>query len=526
MIVGPEGRSEEKKSPVTGGLLGRFPSTGHEEVERAVASARRAQGPWAALPASGRAQVLRRARQLLVREADRIAQLVTLETGKPFIESLFEVAGALGAFEYVEKNGPRLLAPRTFRLGTPNFALKSNACCYYPHGVCALIMPWNFPLAIPAGELAQALVGGNAVVFKPSELSPFTGLALGELFLEAGLPPGLLNVVTGDGRTGASLVAAQIDKVSFTGSFETGTRLMASCAARGIPLTAELGGKDPAIVLEDADLDSASRGIVWAAMMNCGQACASAERIYVAKPLHDEFVQRLASLASALKVGNGMDSSVEVGPLIVERQFEKVRSHVDDALARGARAATGGKPLPELGPLFFAPTVLAGVDQSMAVMREETFGPVAPVMSFDTAEEAAGLANDSPYALGASIWTRDAVRGQALAGRLRAGMVWINDALFSHAAPETPWGGPGQSGNSRTHGPWGILNYVRMQYVSTDRYTSTLKDGWYPYGPDRIGYTKAALDLLFRSGFSRKLGALPTLLRGFVRSCPGGMPRP
>ncbi|MBI4859283.1 MAG: aldehyde dehydrogenase [Candidatus Riflebacteria bacterium] len=449
-----------------------------------------------------------------------LAQLQRRSRGKPLIESWFEVAEVLEHFQWVIAEAPEVLERRAFTLPQLPFMSKRNLYVHHPHGVCALVMPWNFPLAITTGEILQALVGGNAVVLKPSEFTPFVSLLVAELFLEGGLAPGLVNVVTGDGRTGATLVASAVDKVAFTGSFDTGVKIMTACAARGVPCTAELGGKDPAIVLEDANLGSAVLGTLWCGLMNAGQSCSSTERVYVARSIHDRFVELAGEVASRLKVGDGRDLDVEVGPLIALRQIEKVESQVQAAIAGGARDAAGGKALPELGPYFYAPTVLSGVDDGMRIMKDETFGPVVPVVPFDSIDDAIRLANDTPYGLSATIWTGDVDRGEQLASRIRAGAVWINDGMFSHSAPQTPWGGPGRSGNSRTHGRWGIESYVRLQYVSSDAHTGTLKDGWYPYGPARLRYIQAAVDWLYRPGVIRKLAALPRVLAGFVRRCP------
>ncbi|MBI2945234.1 MAG: aldehyde dehydrogenase family protein [Candidatus Wallbacteria bacterium] len=431
------------------------------------------------------------------------------------VESFFEVLTALEWACWIPARAAKLLRERRLFLPQPTFLLKRCRALLEPYGVVGLISPWNFPLAIPVGEMLQALAAGNTVVFKPSEWTPFTGLLQGRLFAEAGLPPGVLNVVTGDGQTGSALVDADVDKIAFTGSVETGHRILAVASTRGVPVSMELGGKDAAIVLADADLRTAPLGVLWGACMNTGQGCSAVERVYVDRRIHDEFVERLADSCRALVVGNGADARTEVGPLISAVQLGKVRGQLDDAVARGARVVTGGgRPadVPEAG-YFLEPTVLAGVDHSMSVMREETFGPVVPVMPFDGEDEAVRLANDCIYGLGASIWSRDVARAEVLARRLKAGNVWVNDVLFSHAAPQMPWGGTGLSGHGYTHGDAGLFNYVHPKQISVDGSTRA-KDGWYPYGAERLEFAKSVVELLHSRDWLRRLRQVPRALKG------------
>ena len=306
-------------------------------------------------------------------------------------------------------------------------------------------------------------------MLKPSELTSLNALQLASLLHQAGVPKDVFQVVVGDGSAGSALLNAQIDKLVFTGSVGTGKRIAQAAAARLLPVVLELGGKDPMLVLDDADVDVASSGAVWGSFANCGQACLSVERCYVHRRLYETFLDACVEKTKRLRVGSGMDPQTEIGPLIYERQLRNVETHVEDARAQGARVLTGGTRLPQLGPNFYAPTVLADVSHAMHIMREETFGPVLPVMPFDTDDEAIRLANDSDYGLAASIWTRDRARGEALARHIQVGTVMVNDAVACFGISEAPHGGVKASGMGRTHGRFGLEEMVRIKHVDSDR---------------------------------------------------------
>jgi succinate-semialdehyde dehydrogenase/glutarate-semialdehyde dehydrogenase len=388
---------------------------------------------------------------------------------------------------------------------------KAGRLLRRPHGVVGIISPWNFPFSTPAAEAVAALVMGNAVVLKPSELTPLSGLELKSLLLAAGVPDAIFQVVLGDGATGAALIASPIDKLIFTGSVATGRRVAQACAARVLPVVLELGGKDPMLVLDDADLDVAASAAVWGAFFNAGQACLSVERCYVHRSLHDRFVELCVEKTRKLKVGNGADPSTDVGPMIHERQLRIVEQHVADAIASGARVLVGGQRLAELGPNFYAPTVLAGVDHSMLVMREETFGPLLPIMPFDSDDDAIRLANDSEFGLAASIFTRDRRRGERLATRIHAGTVLVNDAVVGFGMCEAPHGGVKSSGIGRTHGHIGLEDMTWPQYLDSDRLPRLKKVWWYGYGPQFARQMEAFTDWLFAPG-------LLVRIRGALRS--------
>jgi succinate-semialdehyde dehydrogenase/glutarate-semialdehyde dehydrogenase len=383
--------------------------------------------------------------------------------------------------------------------------LKRGWLVREPHGVIGIISPWNYPFSIPATETLAALVAGNAVVLKPSESTPLVALELASLLHAAGVPKGVFQVVIGAGPAGAALVRSAIDKVVFTGSVATGKRIAAAAAEHLLPVVLELGGKDPMLVLDDADVDVASSAAVWGAFVNAGQACLSVERCYVHRSLYESFAKACAEKTKQLRVGSGMDADTDVGPMIHERQVRIVESHVEDARARGARVLAGGTRLPQLGVNFFAPTVLADVTHEMRIMREETFGPVLPIMACGHDDEAVRLANDSEYGLAASVWTRDKKRGERLARRIHAGTVMVNDVISCFGISEAPHGGVKASGIGRTHGRIGLDEMVRVKYLDIDRVPGMKKVWWHGYGESFYRQMEGFLDMQFARGMGARL---------------------
>ena len=502
------------RDPATGEELGRTVASGAAEVEAAVERARAAQGDWAARSFRERAAVLMRARQVVLDEMEEIARLISRESGKPVAEALsMERAPTLDLMQYFARQTAKLLRPQKIDIGQYGLLGRSSKIVYRPMGVIGIISPWNFPWSTPMGEVVMALMAGNAVVFKPSELTPLVGLKIGEVFERAMLPEGLLEVVAGDGRTGAALVEAGVDKLMFTGSVETGKRVAEAAARKLIPVVLELGGKDPMIVLEDADVEVAASAAVWGAFCNSGQACASVERCYVQERIAPQFIEAVVRQTRALKQAAGTESDTDIGAMSSERQLNIVAEHVEDALKQGARALTGGRRSPSLDGPFYEPTVLTDVTQDMTVMREETFGPVLPVMTFRTEEEAIRLANDSQFGLTASVWTKNVGRGQRVASRIEAGTVMVNEVLYTHGVAQTPWGGMKQSGLGRTHGRLGLLEMVVPQHIHVNRISSVRDLWWFRYSPQTVD--------LFR-GFARRFSSgsvlqtsllLPQMLR-------------
>nr|HEX4317284.1 aldehyde dehydrogenase family protein [Kofleriaceae bacterium] len=467
-------------NPATGERLGDAPDLTADQVRAAVAAARDAQAEWARVPLRDRCDRVRAFAETLMARADDVIDLLVREAGKTRLEALgMEVVVVADLVRYFAKHAPDILAPEPI----PLHLLKHRASYlhFVPRGVVAVIAPWNFPFSIPLGETMMALIAGNAVVLKPSEVTPLIALLAKELYLAAGLPPDLFQVVTGRGATGAALLDAGIDYCVFTGSVATGRKVAAACGERLVPCTLELGGKAPAVVCADADVERAAAAIAWGGFANSGQVCASVERVYAVADVHDQLVERLVATARALRQGDASrGAEVDIGAMSWDRQVEHVSRLVDDAVAAGAVAATGGRR-PDGPGQFYPPTVLTGCRQDMAVMRQEIFGPVVPVMRVADEDEAVRLANDSHLGLLAYVFTRDRARGKRLAERIAAGTVMVNDVLATYACPETPWGGVKASGIGRTHSAVGLRDLCETRHVNHDRLALPREVWWYPY---------------------------------------------
>ncbi|MFL6386978.1 MAG: aldehyde dehydrogenase family protein [Terriglobales bacterium] len=521
-------------NPATQEIIGTLPNLGANQIAESVSRASGAQVRWAATPVQQRLKILARFAELLCEQKDSIAAVISREAGKPEAEALStEILVVLDTVKYLQNHVPAFLKPEPVPHGNPVMKLKGGTLLREPYGVVGIISPWNYPFSLPSIQTLTALATGNAVVLKPSEFTPYSSLELEKLLRAAGLDPDLLQVITGDGAAGAALLAANVQKIVFTGSVATGKRVAQAAAARLLPVVLELGGKDPMIVLEDADIDVASSAAVWGAFMNAGQTCLSVERCYVQEKIYENFLKKCVEKTNKLRIGSssrissagegtstpthaksahvgdpgayGPNAGVDMGPMIHERQLRIVQSHVDDAVARGARLLAGGKPLPELGPNFFSPTILADVDHSMKIMREETFGPVLPVCSFKTEDEAVNLANDSEYGLAACIFTNDRKRGEALARRVQAGTVMVNDVLTCFGISEAPHGGIKASGIGRTHGCFGLEEMVWPKYVDSDRMPRMKKLWWYGYGPAFGQQMGGFIELLFAKELINRL---------------------
>lgn len=490
--------------PSTGEEIGRTRLMNAFDVTTAVNKARAAQLAWSKLSYQSRAQFIVRARELVLDQIEEIAKLISRETGKPAAEAIsMEIVPTLDLMRYFADETQNLLDPRRIGLGQYNLMGRSSYVIYKPLGVVGIISPWNFPWATPLDEVVMALMAGNAVVVKPSELTPLTAVKIGNIFKQAQLPDGLLEIVTGDGSTGAALVDAGLNKIMFTGSVNTGKRVAEAASKHLTPVVLELGGKDPMIVLEDADLENAARAAVWGAFCNSGQACASIERCYVHESIADRFVDLVVKETQLLKQDKASVDQVDVGAMTNERQLQIVENHVSDAIERGARIRAGGHRINDSHGWFHQPTVVTGVDHSMKLMRDETFGPVLPIMTFKTDDEAVRLANDSIYGLTASVFTKDISRGRRLAEQIDAGTVMVNEVVYTHALAQTPWGGVKQSGYGRTHGRLGLLELVSAQHIHVNGVPRVPDVWWFPY-------TKQAGDL-FRD-FARRFttGSLVT----------------
>jgi succinate-semialdehyde dehydrogenase/glutarate-semialdehyde dehydrogenase len=467
-------------NPGSGQPLGDVPDMAPPEVIDAVERARAAQPAWAALSVEARCRRVARFAEVLMARADEVVDLVVREGGKTRLEALgMEVVIVADLVRYFAKHAPAMLAPEPLPLHL--MVHRASYLHFVPRGVVGIIAPWNFPFSIPIGETMMALIAGNAVVLKPSEVTPLIAKAARELYLAADLPPELFQVVTGRGQAGAALIDAGIDYCIFTGSVATGKKVAAACGERLIPCTLELGGKAPAIVCADADLDRAAAAIAWGGFANSGQVCASVERVYAVESIHDALVERVVENAKKLRQGDASASTdVDVGAMAWDQQVATVERLVAGAVAGGARALVGGKR--GSGPgLFFEPTVLVDCRQDMDVMRKEIFGPVVPIMRVRDEEEAVALANDSHLGLLAYVFTRDRERGKRIAERVAAGTVMINDVLATYGCPETPWGGVKQSGIGRTHSMLGLRDLCETRHVNHDRVALSREVWWYPY---------------------------------------------
>ena len=518
------------RDPATGEEIGRVPLTLPEEVARAVGRARAAQNAWAAKSFGERGRIMMHARKIILKELKEIALLIARETGKPASEAIaMELTPSLDLMQYFARQTEMLLERERINIGLYGLMGRMSYVVYKPVGVIGIISPWNFPWATPLAEVVMALMAGNAVVLKPSELTPLTALKIKQVLTRAGLAEDLLQVVTGDGSTGAALIGAGVDKIMFTGSVATGRRVAEAAANYLIPVVMELGGKDPMIVLEDANIENAARGAIWGAFANCGQSCSSVERCYVHESIAEKFTQAVVAetkrlvLSEPRAVATGSKAQVQssassgaafdLGPMISEQQLRVVERHVYEATARGATALTGGERVPDVPGPFFPPTVLTNVNHEMEIMREETFGPVLPIMTFKTDDEAVRLANDSDFGLTASVWTNDLARGRALAERIDAGTVTVNEVLYTHAIAQTPWGGVKHSGFGRTHGRAGLLELVNAQHIHVNRFPSIPDVWWFNYTPD-AGKLFRALARRFASGsIFQMLLALPQMIR-------------
>ncbi len=468
-------------NPATLEEIGRIAATPPAKVPERVAAARAACPLWRRLSFRERGKYLLRAREWLLDNADDIAETITIDNGKPLVESLTaEILPVTDLLHHFAHHAEEGLQGFDVPVGILGHLRRRSHISFEPLGVVGIISPWNYPFSIAAGEAAMALVAGNAVLLKPSSATPLVGGVVAELFAAAELPPDIFHHLPGEADTGEALVASAIDKLFFTGSVAVGKRVMADCAKQVTPLVLELGGKDPMIVRPDTDLDVATSGAVWGAFTNAGQCCASVERVYAHASIFDEFVERCVRKALLLKIGNGLDPAVDVGAMTTLAQLKHVEQQVEEAVEGGAFVHCGGKRLDDRRGYFFPPTILTDVDGSFSIVRDETFGPVMPVMPYEDDRQAIHFANDSAYGLTASIWTKDVSRAQEMAHDLQAGTVMINDCVFTHALPATPWGGMKHSGFGRSHSRFGLQEMVHIRHVHTNRLSA--KDvWWYPY---------------------------------------------
>jgi acyl-CoA reductase-like NAD-dependent aldehyde dehydrogenase len=470
------------ENPATGEVVAHVPNLSADEVREMAARGRAAQPGWEALGFAGRARVMLRMQKWLLDNAERVIETIVKETGKSWEDAqLAEISYGANAFGFWAKNAEKYLADDKVKSSAVLVKGKKLMVRYRPLGLIGVIGPWNYPLTNSFGDCIPALMAGNSVILKPSEITPLTSLLMLEGLKECGLPENVFQVATGYGETGAALVD-QVDMIMFTGSTATGKKVMAKAAETLTPVSLELGGKDPMIVLSDADLERAANAATYYSMQNSGQTCISVERVFVEEPVYDEFVAKVTEKVKAIRQGDpsGGAGTVEVGSMTFPKQVDIVESHVNDALAKGAKALTGGHRGSGKG-YYFEPTVLVDVTPDMECMREETFGPTLPIMKVRDAEEAIRLANDSPYGLAASVFSKDVGRGEAVARRIEAGAVCVNDAMLNYSAIELPMGGWKASGLGHRHGAGGIRKYCAQQALLVSRFNMKRDLHMFPY---------------------------------------------
>ncbi|MEV5295820.1 succinic semialdehyde dehydrogenase [Streptomyces sp. NPDC053741] len=455
-------------SPFTGEKLADLPESTPEDVEAAFGRARAAQPAWAATPVRARAAVLLRFHDLVLQRQSEVLDLIQLETGKARLHAHEEVQAVAVAARHYGRRAASYLKPRRHTGVVPTLTKVTEL--RQPRGVVGQIAPWNYPLELSVGDALPAFVSGNAVVMKPDTETALTALWARDLLIEAGLPAEVFQVVIGEGPVVGPAVVSRADYVSFTGSTRTGREVAQGAAARLVGVSLELGGKNAMLVLEDADVERAAEGAVRACFSSAGQLCISIERLYVHESVADAFVERFAARTKAMRLGSSLAYGADMGSLVGERQLETVSRHVAEAVEKGATRVAGGVARPDIGPLFYEPTILDGVEAPMAVCGEETFGPVVSIYRFGDDDEAVTLANATPYGLNSSVWTKNAGRGHRVAARLRTGTVNINEGYApAYGSVQSPMGGMKDSGLGRRHGSEGILKYTEAQTVAQQR---------------------------------------------------------
>jgi acyl-CoA reductase-like NAD-dependent aldehyde dehydrogenase len=501
------GAGLESLSPIDGSRIGAVPTITPEQVQAVVDDVAEVQPFWAQLPPADRARYMRRTAQVIIDSLDELTALLTREQGKPINESyVMELLPTIDALHWIAKEGPEILDDE--KISLPLFVKQKSArFAYEPLGVVGVIAPWNYPWSIPFGEVAIALMAGNGVVLKPASLTPLIGQKIQEVFERAGVPEGLVRTVHGGGAVGQALVESSAAKIFFTGSVEVGRRVGVACAERMKGSVLELGGKDAMIVCADANLPNAISGCLWGGFANAGQTCSGIERVYVMREVADRFVEGVVAGARALRVGDPMDPRTEIGPMVSREQFELVKELVDDAVAAGATLHCGGPGEND----YYHPAVLTGVTQDMRIMREEIFGPVIPIITVDSEDEAIELANDSEFGLGASVWTLDRHRGERMARRLESGMAWINDHMYSHGACSCSWGGVKDSGLGRSHSKFGFYECVNIKLLTWEP-SRTRNFWWHPYDSSLTKAMDASAKLLY----GRDDDKATALRKGFV----------
>ncbi|NKZ05855.1 succinic semialdehyde dehydrogenase [Actinomadura latina] len=465
-VVSDGSESATIPSPFTGEPLATVPVSSADDVRKAHERAREAQRAWAALPAGERVKPFLRLADALVDRREEILDVIQLETGKARRHAMEEFLDVALCSLYYARRAPKLLKPKRRQGMMPGLTRVQEL--RHPKGVVALISPWNYPFALGASDIAPAIMAGNAVIHKPDTQTCLSSLWVLDLLVSLGLPKDLWQIVVGEPSEIGDPLLESADYVSFTGSTRGGKAIAEKVASRLVGYSLELGGKNPMIVMADADVERTARGAIRACFTNAGQLCISIERMYVHEDIYDRFVPRFVELVKDMKLGAGLDFDAEMGSMTYERQLDAVSRHVDQAVEKGATVLAGGKARPDVGPLFYEPTILADVDGDMDLCANETFGPVVAVYKYRDEDEVVARANDTPYGLNASVWTKNAARGRRLAARIQAGTVNVNDGYgAAFASYDSPMGGMKQSGMGRRHGTEGLLKFTEVQTVAS-----------------------------------------------------------
>lgn len=500
------------RNPANLEIIGETETSPPEKIREIVAVSKEASLAWRQNSLSKRLEAVSEFRRLLSLATESVSKLISSEMGKPFTEAMVsEVFSVLESCQWLEKKAEKILEPEPVELNPIFFAGKRSYNVFQALGVIAIISPWNYPFSIPAASALLALAAGNGVVIKPSPKTPLVAAALVELLERAGFPRGLVGLVQGDRLQAETLIGSGVSRVVFTGSCAGGKAIMKIAAENLVPVTLELGGKHAAIVLDDLDTDAAASGITWCSFTNAGQACASIDRLVLLKGLESTLLPKIVDSAKKLRMGDPLKSDTEIGPLVDESQFKRIQDLVEDARAKGASILCGGKARQDLGGYFYEPTIISQIKPEMRLMQEEIFGPLLPVFTVDSVKEGVEFANSSDLGLAASVWGGNIAEAESLARSMDAGVVFVNDGLFTHVCPDAPWGGVKQSGFGKAHSQYEILEMVSIKNIAVS--TQGIRDWHFPYSENARQYIKAGIDLLHKGGMNEKWDALLRVLK-------------
>jgi len=488
------------KSPVDLSHIDSYECTSSEEISTIMTQAKIAQSKWKETTLKERVELMHRVADVVIQQQERIMEVVMRETGKPEQEAMsMEVFSAVDSLVFYAKRAEKWLSDKKIKMHGPMQFLKKTIITYKPRGVVVVITPWNGPFILSINPVIQAILCGNSVVLKPSEVTPMSGALVQEIFALAEAPQHLVQIVIGDGETGAELIDQGPDKISFTGSVATGKKIAAKCGEMLIPFSLELGGKDAMIVCSDADVKDAASGAVVGSCMNAGQYCCGTERIYVMDDIYDEFVSEVVLITESLIQSN--DCKGDVGPTFWDKQVDIIEDHVKDAIDKGAKVLVGGKRNPNYEGLYFEPTVLIEVTHEMKIMKDETFGPIISIMKVQSEEEALILANQSHYGLNGNVWTKDLVKGQKLAKSIETGACSVNDMAMSYGVNEVPFGGVKESGLGVVNGKEGLLAYAHAMPIIIGKKSASA----YPYTDKSFKQLQGAIKIFWGNKIVRKL---------------------